>query len=585
MIIMFIMQNMNISIKIGGPAGSGVKSVGSILAKTLVRHGFAVFEYPEYPSLIRGGHNTEQITVSEGEIFSQIRETDILLAFDQKTIEMDLVEVKPKGIVLYDGKKVKKTKEDNRTWIDLPMANISEKLGNSLMANNVGIGGILSLLRLKTGITKEIILEEFSGKELKMVKINQQALEKGYRYLSGKEIGMETYLKTPVRKTERMLLTGNDAVALGAVAAGMGLYVSYPMTPSSSVLHLLAANQHKYGYIVRQPEDEIAALNMVLGAEFTGVRAMTGTSGGGFALMNEALSLSGISEIPAVIFVAQRPGPATGMPTWTEQGELAYTIYAGHGEFPRAVLAPGDAEEAFLLTADAFNLAERYQIPVIILSDKYLGESAMSMAIFDQSKISVDRGNITNPNQLRKFKNFQRYEINKNGVSPRSFPGSKNGIYVANSYEHEYHGLDDDTAEMRVWQNEKRMKKTTMLANNMPGPKLIGPKRADITLITWGSTKLPAMQVVLNSKFEIRNLKSINLLHFSYIWPMNRNAVKKAIDKYAGNKTLMIEGNSTGQFEKILESQIGFTPTANLRKYDGRPIYPEEIEKAVERYA
>lgn len=577
------MQNKNISIKIGGPAGSGIKSVGSILAKTLSRHGFSVFEYPEYPSLIRGGHSTEQITASDGEVFSQIRPVDILLALDQKTINEDLKEVSPNGIVVYDSKTTQKTKNDSRQWIDLPMGEMARNLGNRLMANNAGIGSILALLRLKTKITSEIIGEEFKDKGLKIIEINHRALEKGYKYLAKKEIKLNTYLKPPAKKSSRILLTGNDAVSLGAVAAGMGLYVSYPMTPSISTLHFLAAHQHEFGYIVRQPEDEIAAINMVLGAEFAGVRAMTGTSGGGFALMNEALSLAGIAEIPAVIFLAQRPGPATGMPTWTEQGELAYAIQAGHGEFLRIVLAPGDPPEAFQLTADAFNLAERYQTPVIILSDKYLGESAMTTAIFDQNKISIDRGEIVDSNKLRKLTNFQRYQITKNGISPRSLPGNEKRIYIANSYEHDYHGLDNEEASMKVWQSDKRLKKMETLIMSMPGPTVVGPKKANVTIISWGSSKLPAMQVIANYKSQITNHKKINLLHFSYMWPMNREAVKRALEKYAAKKTLMLEGNATGQFQAILKSQIGFEPTAYLRKYDGRPIYPEEIEAAIDK--
>lgn len=576
---MIIVQNKDISIKIGGPAGSGVKSVGSILAKTLCRHGFSVFEYPEYPSLIRGGHSTEQIVASETEIFSQIRPVDVLLAFDQKTIDQDSKEVIANGIVIFDSQTTQKKESDGRQWIDLPMGEMARNLGNGLMANNVGIGSILALLRLKPKITKEIISEEFKDKELKIIEINCQALEEGYKYLAKKEIKLNTYLKPPAKKPNQILLTGNDAVALGAIAAGMGLYVSYPMTPSSSTLHFLAAHRHECGCIVRQPEDEIAAINMVLGAEFAGVRAMTGTSGGGFALMNEAFSLSGMAEIPAVIFLAQRPGPATGMPTWTEQGELAYAIHAGHGEFLRAILAPGDPGEAFRLTADAFNLAERYQTPVIVLSDKYLGESAMTSPIFDQNKITIDRGEIVSESQLRKLKNFQRYEIIKNGISPRSLPGSRKGIYIANSYEHDYHGLDNEEASMKVWQSDKRLRKSVTLASNMPGPTLIGSGKADVTLITWGSTKLPGLHFVQTKLTK----KEINMLHFSYMWPMNKKAVKKAFEKYAAKKTLMLEGNATGQFQTILKDQIDFEPTGYLRKYDGRPIYPEEIEKAIEQ--
>lgn len=564
----------SISIKIGGPAGAGIKSVGMLIAKTLSRSGFSVFEYPEYPSLIRGGHNTEQIFASSQPTYSQTRPVDILLAMDQKTVDLDSDELSDTAAVIYDPHVTTIDKKlPKKQYIEIPLKELALKHGSEIMANNVGVGAILKLIDIPTKHAKDLIAQEFSDKKKDIINANCSALERGYSAVSNANFKLEI----PKKKVDQVVMTGNDAVALGAIASGIGLYVSYPMTPSSSVLHTLAIHQHEYNYVIRQPEDEIAAANMVLGSMFTGVRAMTGTSGGGFALMNETISLSGISEIPMVVFVAQRPGPATGMPTWTEQGDLLHIIHAGHGEFMKIVLAPGDLEEAFLLTAEAFNLAERYQAPVIILSDKYLGESAMSTMPFYLSHISIDRGTIVTPEKLKKLKNFQRYAVTASGISGRSLPGSEGGIFLANSYEHEYHGYDEESSQIRIWQNEKRMKKLETALENLPGPVCIGPEKSDVTIVTWGSMKLPAQQAIA----MVGRTKKVNIIHFTYVWPLNKKAVQKSIKEHCGKQTLMIENNSTGQFQTILKQEAGFEPTACLRRYDGRPIYPEEIIKAL----
>lgn len=595
---------MDLNIKIGGPAGAGVKSVGVTLAKTFSRMGYRVFEYSEYPSLIRGGHNTETIHVSDETAYSQVRPIDILLTLDKETLDLHCDELKKSATVIYDIRKGPAFPEKARPLdafrvLDVPMLEMAKNLGSPLLMNTVGLGAVLKLAGLTTEVTAKIISEEFSRKGKQIVEANLKALELGFNFI--KDSPPRT-LPEGESLGRRLLINGSEAAGLGAIAAGIGLYAAYPMTPSSPLLHFLTTYQDEFGYIVRQPEDEIAAANMVIGAMHAGVRAMCGTSGGGFALMNETLALSGMTETPLVIYLAQRPGPATGLPTWTEQGELQYAIHAGHGEFLRFVLAPGDPQEAFLMAAEAFNLAERYQAPVVILSDKYLGESSMTVEGFDFETITVDRGAMLTEPELAKRKNFQRYELTGNGISPRTLPGMAAGVYTANSDEHEYHGLVDESAQMRIWQQGKRLKKLETAAGKLPGPKLIGDPRAETTIITWGSTKMPAMQAMyLSSRasgasvaispglphpFGARNdvNKSINILHFSYLWPMNREAVSAAL-KNIGARTLMVENNATGQFERLLKSEVGFVPTGRLRKFDGRPVYPEEIVSSVDRLA
>jgi 2-oxoglutarate ferredoxin oxidoreductase subunit alpha len=448
-----------ISIKVGGPAGAGVKSVGQIFAKTLQRLGFCVFEYPEYPSLIRGGHNTELIQASAVQKYSVTKSVDLLIALDAKTLDLDLPEVIPGGMVIFDSKIEFKHSSSKITFISIPLSDMALKLGNPLMANVVAVGAGLRAMGLTTEMTAKLLTGQFLKKGPDVVVSNIKALESGWNFV--KQMGVKSILDsiTGLKVTESLLMTGNEALSLGAISAGLGLYAAYPMTPSTPILHYLSSHQQEYGYIVRQAEDEISAVNMVIGAMHMGVRAMCGTSGGGFALMNETLALSGITETPLVVVLVQRPGPATGLPTWTEQGELQYAIHAAHGEFLRFVLAPGDNEEIFQMIFEAFNLAERYQTPAIIMLDKFLSESSMFCGNLSPDKFTIDRGKIADPDKLKKAKNYQRYQLADDGISERSLPGMDGGVFCANSDEHEYHGLADESSSMRIWQVDKRLKK------------------------------------------------------------------------------------------------------------------------------
>lgn len=573
-----------ISIKVGGPAGAGVKSVGQILAKTLQRLGFYVFEYPEYPSLIRGGHNTELIQASIEKKYSLTKTVDVLIALDDKTLNLDLPEVIPGGMVIFDSKIDFKPDLPKITFISLPMSDMAAKLGNPLMANVVAVGAGLSAMGLNTEATAKLLTDQFLKKGQDVVSANIKALEAGWNFVKEKSVKPILNSPTGLKISNNLMMSGNEALSLGAISAGMGLYTAYPMTPSTPILHFLAAHQNEFGYIAIQAADEITAVNMVIGAMHMGVRSMCGTSGGGFALMNESLALSGITETPLVVILVQRPGPATGLPTWTEQGELQYAIHAAHGEFLRFVLAPGDNQEIFQMIFEAFNLAERYQTPAIIMLDKFLSESSMSCGNLSADKFTIDRGKITDPAKLKKSKNYQRYQLADDGISERSLPGMVNGVFCANSDEHEYHGLVDESSSMRIWQVDKRLKKMDTASALMPGPTLIGPKDADITIVTWGSGKLAGMEAMrlMNRKQETGNNEKINLLHFSYIWPMNVRAVSRAL-KNCGKSTLLIEQNATGQFQSLLKEQTGWEPAAYLRKYDGRPFYGEEIVEEISK--
>ncbi|MBI5356209.1 2-oxoacid:acceptor oxidoreductase subunit alpha [Candidatus Collierbacteria bacterium] len=571
-----------ISIKVGGPAGAGVKSVGQILAKTLQRSGFQVFEYPEYPSLIRGGHNTELVQASLGEKYSLTKPVDLLIALDDKTLKLDLPEVVSGGMVIFDSKIEFKPSPSKIIYLSIPLSDIAQKLGNPLMANVVAVGAGLKVMGLSTLMTSKLLTDQFFKKGPDVVAANIKALEAGWNFV--KEKGFKPILDSvDVKPSNNLMMTGNEALSLGAISAGLGLYAAYPMTPSTPILHYLSAHQQEFGYVVRQAEDEISAVNMIIGAMHMGVRAMCGTSGGGFALMNESLALAGMTETPLVVVLVQRPGPATGLPTWTEQGELQYAIHAAHGEFLKFVLAPGDNREIFQMAFEAFNLAERYQTPAIIMLDKFLSESSMTCGNLFPDKFTIDRGKISDPLKLKRTQNYQRYQLTDDGISERSLPGMEGGVFCANSDEHEYHGLVDESSSMRIWQVDKRLKKMDAAAKMMPGPKFIGPKNAKITIVAWGSGKLAGIETMemINNEQKTKNNEQrvknrVNVLHFSYLWPMNVKAVSEAL-KNCAPSTLLIEQNATGQFQALLKEQIGWEPTAHLRKYDGRPFYAEEI--------
>jgi 2-oxoglutarate ferredoxin oxidoreductase subunit alpha len=390
-------------------------------------------------------------------------------------------------------------------------------------------------------------------------------------------------------KSNKILITGNEAIALGALRAGLKFYAAYPMTPATSILHFLAGHEHQYKIIVKQTEDELAAMNMVIGASVAGARAMCATSGGGFALMTEALGLGGMIETPLVCAMVSRPGPATGLPTWSAQGDLQFILHAAPDEFPRIILAPGDALEAFQLTFAAFNLADKYQVPVLILSDKLLGESYFTVKKdqFEKRDFRIDRGEIISnvKSQMSKMqiKNqksnsvFERYEVTDTGISKRSLPGTPNHLFIANSDEHDEFGLSEEDSKNRVQQMSKRMRKLKTIVKDraLSLPQWYGPKKAKITLIGWGSTKGVCLEVLKNFYPALAGAR-INVLHFNQLYPLDIKRVQAELSKI--KKSVCVEGNYSGQFADYLFGKTGYSVDHKLLKYDGRPWFVEELE-------
>ncbi|OGK54854.1 hypothetical protein A3B56_00750 [Candidatus Roizmanbacteria bacterium RIFCSPLOWO2_01_FULL_45_11] len=568
--------------KIGGPAGLGIMTSGMLFSKTATRSGFHIYGYVEYPSLIRGGHNAMEVHFGPEEMWSQEKEVDLLVALNKQTVDLHMEELKDQAGILYDpgvcALEEVQYKNRNISLFPVPLKNISEETGiQKIMENNITMGAAVALFTLPLENLFSVIEDMFKSKGEAVIAENKKAAQAGYDYIitHGMKLAQVDTQHMGAKKgfKEYAILTGNEAIGMGAALAGCKFYVAYPMTPSSTLLHYVAENARTTGMVVRHAEDEIGVINEAIGASFAGARAMVGTSGGGFALMNEALSLAGVTETPITVMLSQRPGPATGLPTWTEQGDLLYAIRAGHGEFPKIVLAPGDVEEAYVLTAKALNMADIYQTPVIIMSDKCLSESPKSVAIsaLRSHPITIDRGKVERtPGADAVPSVFQRYAPSADGISVRVFPGTKGRYFQANSYEHLPDGHTTEEAKERTVQVDKRNQKLlTYLKQHFEGPKLYGLSSAPVTFIGWGGVKgavLEAMKYLGDSA---------NFLHFTHVWPMSEQTVAASLRQC--KRLVLIENNSQAQFGQLLRQETGMKMDHKMLKYDGRPFYPEEI--------
>lgn len=584
------METNRLHWKIGGAAGQGVKSSGIIFAKTCTRGGLYAFGYTEYPSLIKGGHNTYQVRVEEEPTGCIIKKINMLIALNKETIILHKEELATGAAIIYDPDKTTINEEEygrpDIKFIKVPAHKLltEEKL-SPIMENQVFLGASIALLEYDFEILASVIRDEFKDKGEKIEKEDVLAARKGYEYVKQNYNTTEYEHKLkPTGKQKKVFITGNEAIALGAIQGGLTFYSAYPMTPASSILHTLAKEQQKYRIVVKQTEDEISAINMAIGAATAGARAMTGTSGGGFALMNEGYSLAAMTETPLVIVEAMRGGPATGIPTWTEQSDLKFILNAGHGDFPRFVLAPGTPAEAYEMTQEALNIAEKYQTPVIIISDKHLSESHWAHDPEEFKKIPIIRDERATNEELKELASkgirFKRYSLEtETGVSKRTIPGQhKNGIYLANSDEHDEYGYSTEDPEIRNKMMEKRLRKIEAYKKEMPPIPEYGEEEYELLLICWGSTKEATIQATKWLNNEGIKTKTI---HINRISPFPKEQVKEKINK--AKKTLNIEQNATAQMAQVIREQTGIEIKEHLLRYDGRPIMPEDIlEKAKE---
>lgn len=544
------------SILVGGAAGQGSRKAGLLIAKLFNQYGYRIFIYDDYQSLIKGGHNFSVIRASDKEVLAHQENIDFLLALDKNTLKKHQKKLKKTGLIIYDLDKISEVK-----GIGVPLKKITQaEQGLPIMENVALVAGFAKVVGIEWRYLKKLLQEEFQEKAEINLRIAKRAYEESPSFIKIKKLNQKPL----------PLLTGNEAVALGAVKAGLDMYFAYPMTPASSILHYLAEKSAEFNVATSQLENEIAVINTAIGAAFAGARTMVGTSGGGFALMTEGLSLAAQSETPVVIVESQRMSPATGVPTYTEQADLLFCLSAGHGDFSRFVIAPGDAEEAFYFAGKALNLAWKYQTPSILLIDKEVSESTFSFHPDLQKKIKKEEPLLWKSNK----NNYQRYHFTKDGISPLAFPGQKNVVVKATSYEHDEKGITVEEDEKMIKKmQEKRLKKFEKMkkaVEKLEAVKIYGKKNSSKAMIVWGSTKGPAK--------EAAEKLGIKLIQLIVIEPFPEKQMKEALRGVRSK--ILVETNASAQMEKVLNC-YGIRIDKKILKYNGRPFTAEEIEKKI----
>lgn len=577
------MNKHSYAVKIAGASGQGINSLGKIVAEGLKNQGFRIFAYREYPSLIRGGYASYQIDIGDREINSSKQSCDILLALGRSSLHKYLDSIAEGGILIHALPKVIWKPEEKALLqqknIKVEYVNaleISQEIGKSYLFANIVIAGVLwKILDLDLGILKQEIEEEYADKP-KLLELDLQAVDRGYQF----PLKIET--QALVRETKQawgqsLMMTGNASLSLGAIAAGTRAYYSYPMTPASSILSYMADWAHDTGILVKQAEDEITAAEMALGSMHMGTRALVATSGGGFDLMTETLSLAGMIETPFVCVIAQRPGPATGLPTWSGAGDLNLAVYAGHGEFPRCVIAASDVVSAYNVIQDAYNLAEEYQIPVLVLTEKQIAESLYNFRDLPAAK-HIKR-NLVDKESLAELKSEDRYQITETGISKRWLPGEKAATYDANSDEHLPDGSLTEDAVPAAAMIAKRMRKLEALKQILPEPELFGSEDAQTIMVGWGSVRSAVLDAL--EMLAPEHKQKFAYLHYEYIYPLKTELLEKLLP---GKQFILVENNYTGQLGNLLRQETDIKFVDKLLKYDGRPFFVDDILEKLKGY-
>ena len=575
-----------ISWKVGGQQGEGIESTGEIFATAMNRKGYYLYGYRHFSSRIKGGHTNNKIRVSTSPVHAVSDDLDILVAFDQETIEVNHHEMRADSVIIADSKAKPDKPEDCRAqMIDLPFTKTAKELGTTLMKNMVAVGATCALMDLETETFESLITAMFEKKGDKVVEMNIQALHEGYRLMQEQLETVEgDFQLTASQQDPHLYMIGNDAIGLGAISAGSRFMAAYPITPASEIMEYMIENLPKVGGTVVQTEDEIAAANMAIGSNYGGVRGFTASAGPGLSLMMEAIGLSGMTETPFVIVNTQRGGPSTGLPTKQEQSDLMQMIYGTHGDIPKIVVAPMDAEDAFYLTMEAFNLAEIYQCPVIILSDLQLSLGKQTVEQLDYNAIDIQRGELIQSDIEREEGDksyFRRYALTDSGVSPRPLPGLKGGIHHVTGVEHNQEGKTSEVAQNRQEQMEKRMRKTQHLLINEPVSGQETHDEADILYLGFISTKGAIQEGA--ERLEEQGIK-VNHLQIRQLHPFPKDVVQEAVNK--AKKVVVVEHNYQGQLSNILKMNVMVgDKLINQTKYYGTPFLPHEIEERGQQIA
>lgn len=566
-----------LSWKVGGQQGEGIESTGEIFSIALNRMGYYLYGYRHFSSRIKGGHTNNKIRVSTTQVRSVSDDLDILVAFDQETIDVNFHELHENGIVIADAKFNPVIPGNSGVALyAVPFTEIATELGTSLMKNMVAVGASSAILGLEVEVFQEVIQEIFGRKGQQIVEKNLEAIKRGADYVKDQGGNFETMKLEKADGTKRMFMIGNDAIALGALAGGVRFMSAYPITPASEIMEYLIKKLPEFGGTVIQTEDEIAAATMAIGANYAGARAFTASAGPGLSLMMESIGLAGITETPLVIVDTQRGGPSTGLPTKQEQSDLMQMIYGTHGEIPKVVIAPSTVEEAFYDMIEALNIAEEYQCPVILLSDLQLSLGKQTVEPLDYSKIDIRRGKYdinTELPELSGKENFKRYEVTEDGVSPRVVPGMKHGIHHVTGVEHAETGKPSESTDNRIAQMDKRMRKLDRLAFNQPVYKDTKFEESELLLVGFNSTR----GAIEEAKMRLeKDGHKVNHAHIRLIHPFPVDELKPLME--SANKVLVVENNATGQLANIMKMNVGYAEKiVNLTKYNGNPFLPSEI--------
>ncbi|MGP1907578.1 2-oxoacid:acceptor oxidoreductase subunit alpha [Metabacillus sp. JX24] len=566
-----------LSWKVGGQQGEGIESTGEVFSIALNRMGYYLYGYRHFSSRIKGGHTNNKIRVSTTQVRAISDDLDILVAFDQETIDVNVYELRKGGLVIADSKFNPSIPDDcSAVLYSVPFTEIATELGTSLMKNMVAIGATSAVLDLGTEQFQNVVQEIYGRKGQQIVEKNLEAIAKGSSYMKQElQFDRDDLYLEKADGNKRMFMIGNDAIALGAVAGGARFMAAYPITPASEIMEYLIKKLPDFGGTVIQTEDEIAACTMAIGANYAGTRTLTASAGPGLSLMMEAIGLSGITEQPLVIVDTQRGGPSTGLPTKQEQSDLMAMIYGTHGEIPKIVMAPSTVQEAFYDTIEAFNLAEEYQCPVILLTDLQLSLGKQTVEPLDYDKIQIRRGKLVQE-ELPEIENkgyFKRFEVTDDGVSPRVLPGMKNGIHHVTGVEHDETGKPSEVATNRKAQMDKRLRKLSAMRFDTPVHQNLIHPEPDVLFVGFNSTRGTIEEAMV--RLEKDGVKA-NHAHVRLLHPFPADEMLPLVK--AAKKVVVVENNATGQLASLIKMNVGHAEKiSSILKYDGNPLLPHEV--------
>lgn len=559
----------DISIVISGEAGQGIQTIETLLSRASLKAGFNVFAYGEFMSRIRGGNNSSEIRISSRKVDAFTDRIDFLFPLNQDAMKRFRGRITESTVIIGEAENIEKTYiQKGSDTFNLPLDDLAKAAGGKIFMNTILSGFISALLNIEESVLLSLMGTAFHKTGPEILRKNIDAIKSGYSAAQEikSKIGADI-LPAQSDLNKNILISGTEAIGIGALAGGCNFVASYPMSPSTGLLTFMAKNAERFEIIVEQAEDEICAVNMALGSWYAGGRAMVTTSGGGYDLMTEGLSLAGCIESPLVIHLAQRPGPATGLPTRTEQADLNLALYSGHGEFPRAVFAPGNYKQGIETACRAFNIADKYQIPVFILTDQYYLDSSYNIEEIQFSGLQTEK------HIVKTDSNYKRYAVTENGVSPRSIPGYGGGTVCVDSDEHDQGGYITEDPDVRTMMTDKRLRKYSGMNDDILFPELTGSADYETLIVCWGSTYNSVKEAVGNI-----NRDNVAIAHFCQVYPLHPDA-GKLLNK--ARKKIIIENNATGQFAGLIRLSTGMDFDTKILKYNGMPFSVEELEKAI----